>query len=210
MSEAWYVARTRPRTEHRAKDGLEREGIECFLPTVAAQARGPGSQDGPLFPGYLFVRYDHARSGTAPFHHVPEIAGLVAFGGEVPAVPDEIMSDLRQQVDQINGRGGLLHQIKPGDHVWIRLGAKTPESLAEVDGGSRAPHGLVRVLLRFLGQLTKAEVPTSALRFAREDEVQRERDSARPRRRTRGKGRYLRCIEPRPDASAEPVGAGSG
>jgi transcription antitermination factor NusG len=174
--------------------------MECFLPVVAAHSPGPGVQDDPLFPGYLFVRYDHARSGTTPLRQVPQIAGLVAFGGEVPAVPDEIVSDLRQQVEAINGRGGLFHDIGPGDHVWVRLGAKAPERLAEVDGGGRAPRGRVRVLLQFLGQLTKAEVPWSALRSAREDEVQHDREQASHRRRTRGRGRYLLGVGPRSGA----------
>lgn len=58
MTQRWYVARTTPLAEYVARDHLRTAGLEVFLPCGQTRTRRAGHHDTPLFPGYLFLRYD--------------------------------------------------------------------------------------------------------------------------------------------------------
>ena len=146
MALAWYVARTRPLAEYRTRDHLEASGIECFLPAIRTPWPRRGREDAPLFAGYLFTHYDLEEWGTMRLRRVPQFAGLVAFGGVAPSLPDEVIDELRQRVAEINGGGGLWRRFRPGDRVLVRLGCRESESLAEVVAEAKSPHGRLRVL----------------------------------------------------------------
>lgn len=195
MALAWYVARTRPLAEYRARDHLEAKAIECFLPVVSTPSPRRGREDSPLFPGYLFVRYDLRERGTLPLRWGQGLAGLVSFEGVAPSVPDKIIDELSCRVAEINGGGGLWRRFRPGDRVLVRLGSRESESLAEVVAEAKSPQGRVRVLLEFLGQLAEAEVPWQKVRPVSYGDGSGEAGGYLSRRRTRGRGRYLRGVE---------------
>ncbi|MCH7652110.1 MAG: hypothetical protein IIB14_00410 [Chloroflexi bacterium] len=196
MALAWYVARTTPLAEYRARDHLEARGIECFLPALRAPSPRRGREYTPLFPGYLFIQYDLEMCGTMQLRRVAEFAGLVAFDGVSPALPDDVIGELRQRLVEVNGSGGLWRQFQPGDRVLVRLDSRDSENLAEVMADGKPPHGRVRVLLEFLGRLAHAEVPLQNVRLAPNDNAFGQAGSFLPRRRTRGRGRYLHGIGP--------------
>ncbi|MEO1235931.1 MAG: transcription termination/antitermination NusG family protein [Planctomycetota bacterium] len=55
----WFVLQTRSQQERVVAGLLHARGTECFLPTSTRRtrtARGPGSREVPLFPGYVFLR----------------------------------------------------------------------------------------------------------------------------------------------------------
>src|SRR5215813_8236501 len=57
----WFVVYTLARCEDRARLGLEAKGFECFLPTLIRElrhARRAVIAKRPLFPRYLFCRFD--------------------------------------------------------------------------------------------------------------------------------------------------------
>ena len=207
MALAWYVARTKFQAEYRARDHLQAKAIECFLPTVSTPFPRRGREGTPLFPGYLFVRYEWQRWGTTPLRWGQGLMGLVTFEGVVPSVPDEVIDELRQRVAEIDGSGGLWRRFRAGDRVLVRLGSGGSGSLGEVVEGAKSPQGRVRVLLGFLGQLARADVPWRNVRLAPDgDAGVRKPDhpgpfeaspagtQGRPRRRTRGRGRYLHGV----------------
>ncbi|MCE2463810.1 MAG: transcription termination/antitermination NusG family protein [Dehalococcoidia bacterium] len=66
MALKWYVARTRPLAEYAARDHLETAGLEVFMPCARTCTPRLGHEDMPLFPGYLFLRYDRRNEATAP------------------------------------------------------------------------------------------------------------------------------------------------
>lgn len=196
MALAWYVARTRPFAEYRAKDHLERMEIECFLPAASTPSPRRGREDAPLFPGYLFTRYNLEQWGTGALRWGPGLAGLVAFGGVAPSVPDEVIDELRERVVEIDKSGGRWNRFHPGDPVVVRLGSRGTESLAEVVTDAKSPTGRVWVLLEFLGRLAHAEVPWQNLRPAPGGYGANESGAYLPHRRTRGRGRFLRAVGP--------------
>ena len=63
----WYVLRTKPKSEERADNYLHQHGIETFLPWIETPRYISGTQNKlltPLFPGYLFARFDLMESYT--------------------------------------------------------------------------------------------------------------------------------------------------
>ena len=193
MALKWYAARTRPLAEYMTRDQFMMSGLEVYLPCAQTRSPRPGYQDAPLFPGYLFVHYDLERHGWSVLRRAPQFAGLVSFGGEVPSVPDRVMEEMVRWVDGINGIGGLWTRYRAGERVRVGLGPL--ESLAEVLEEPKSPQAPVRVLLRFLGQLVEANVPWREVRPMGFHELAGDAGT-RPKRRTRGKGRWIRDCAP--------------
>ena len=185
MGLRWYCARTTPLAEYLAREHLKSAGLEVFLPCGHTRTPRHGHQDAPLFPGYLFLRYDLDAQGWAPLNRVPQVVGLVAFGGEAPPVPDEVIDELAQRVDAMNGKGSLWTRFQRGQ----ALGPM--ESLAEVVEEAKSPRARVRVLVEFLGRLVEAEVPWIDVQAVGSDQPTGNLDW-QPRRRTRGRGRWIR------------------
>ncbi len=55
----WYLVHTKPRQEWCALQNLERQGFECYLPTLPAEKLRQGGlavEGEPLFSRYLFIR----------------------------------------------------------------------------------------------------------------------------------------------------------
>ena len=68
-SARWLVVRTKVRQEQVARENLERQGFDLYLPTIRAARRRAGRWCAvvePLFPGYLFVHADAQRQSLAP------------------------------------------------------------------------------------------------------------------------------------------------
>ena len=106
FGEAWYVAITKPRHEKVVEKMLRKKGAEVFLP-IAEQVRkyksGRKIVTLPLFPRYLFVRFD---PNDKIFYHrildVPSLQGFIrskSSGGLLlPASTKEVES-LRVVID---------------------------------------------------------------------------------------------------------------
>lgn len=188
----WYVARTKPQSEYLARDYLEARGIECFLPTLTTPMPRRGRKDAPLFPGYLFARYDLGEWGTEFLRWGHGLVGIVAFDGFAPAIPADAIDALRYRVEAINAWDGAWIRFQPGDAVAVRLGSRDSEHFAEVATQPISPKGRVRVLLEFMGRLTRAEVPWQYVRpLGRGEYMPRSEYTHIRRRITRGRGRRI-------------------
>jgi len=198
MALAWYVARTNPRAEFLVQDQLENKGFEYFLPVVSTLSPRPGRADAPLFPSYLFLRYDVESPESTSIRTIPGLTGLVNFDGVTPAVPDEVIGSLRQTVADMNEGGGLTSKFWPGEQVWIRWGPGDTEDLAKVVSDTKSPRGRGQVLIEFLGRLVSGEVSRANIRPVHETEALEIEGQKRSRRRTRGKGRFVFGAAPRP------------
>jgi len=159
----WYCARTQPKHEHIAAGNVaKRLGLEVFNPRLRlerATRRGVVRVIEPLFPGYIFVRcvledhVDHIR-------YVSGVSSLVRFGQRIPAVPDEVVEELRQCF--ASGEPMLVEdRLQAGMEVMVAEGAFL---------GSRGvvvrvfpARQRVQILLDFLGRTTLAEVDRGAL-----------------------------------------------
>jgi len=155
---AWYCLRSQPKREHIAAASLRRlQGIEVFNPRLRVRKltrRGPVWFIEPLFPCYVFARFE-LSSLIVKVLYAFGVAEVVHFGARWPAVPDNVVDDLRARFGDAE-----LHPlppvVRPGDEVRIAAGPFL--GLVAVVHRYQPSSQRVQVLLEFLGRLTVAEL----------------------------------------------------
>jgi transcriptional antiterminator RfaH len=68
MSKEWFILQFKSNSHHQAKKNLTRQGFETFLPLHDTTSRKLSrfiNTSKPLFPGYMFIRFDRAESRVA-------------------------------------------------------------------------------------------------------------------------------------------------
>jgi transcription elongation factor/antiterminator RfaH len=166
MSFKWYALRSKPRKEDFVWHQLLARNIECYYPQLRVNPVNPRAKKlKPYFPGYIFVNVDLEDIGISALRWMPHTLGLVSFGGEPAIVPDNLIYQVRKNVERIKDLGGeLFKDLKKGDTVRIHSG---PFSGYEAIFDYRLPgKERVRVLLNFLEGPRKVsvELKTSQIR----------------------------------------------
>jgi transcriptional antiterminator RfaH len=120
----WYAVQTRTREESRAEDNLRAWGLETMMPLVREliyrPGRGTALRVKPLFPRYLFARFDLAAS-LAKVRYTRGVQNVVVLGGMPAMVPDDIIEMIRARI----GADGLVRlglDFKPGDRIRVHGG----------------------------------------------------------------------------------------
>jgi transcription elongation factor/antiterminator RfaH len=121
----WYALHTHRLQEERASENLNAWGVETFSPKY--RERRPNPYTGrpvyftrPLFPRYIFARFDAGRS-LRKVWFTRGVHRVVGFGDGPTPVEDEIIELFKSRV----GPDGLIQfnqEFKPGDKVIIRDG----------------------------------------------------------------------------------------
>lgn len=184
-SSDWRVVRTSPRAEFLAATELERDGQEVYCPRVFDPLITSLRPENPLFPGYIFLRYEDKGEGLPPFQPRHRVLGWLRLGGEIPIVSDSVITDLKTRVESLNQEGGIWRRYQVGEKVTVC--SNNLDTLAEVLDEPRSPKSRVNVLMEFMGRSVKAQVPWESLSPV--DPHYSERRNIR--RRTRGRGRLI-------------------
>lgn len=98
--------------------------MDVFYPYLKVKPVNPRSKkERPFFPGYMFVRVDLEEEGTNVLRWTEGTYGLVSFGGEPVAVPENMINELKHRMQHIEEAGGLVFEdLKQGDKVRIMKG----------------------------------------------------------------------------------------
>jgi transcriptional antiterminator RfaH len=194
----WYVVHCQPFGESRAAAALEGYlGLPVYLPEVWQRIRGQLRRVA-FFPRYLFVRANLYAVTTSRINATPGVLRLIAFGDIPQPVPAETIEAIRERVDHLNNRAGQPEYLfRPGDAARLKGGPL--HGLEAVFVRSMKSSTRARVLIDFLGQLSKADVEMGELEpvgVGAELETHGLQPvgtkAARVReRRTRGKGRAI-------------------
>jgi len=121
----WYCIHTRPVKESQATQYLkEMLGLETYFPRLKQQKtirRVRRIVTRPLFPRYLFCRFDLGEHYRA-VRYAPDVIDVVTFGERPATVSDALIGELRgwagEAVDVIT----LWPCLGPGDRVEITEG----------------------------------------------------------------------------------------
>lgn len=101
---AWYLIRTKTGKERWVKDQLQTTVPEVFLPLLRGKAPRWGRMAmsvGPLFPCYVFARFDLQRS-YFEVKYMSGVRGIVSAGSDPLAVPTTIVTEIRRRgVDDV-------------------------------------------------------------------------------------------------------------
>ena len=162
----WYLLYSKPRQEKCALDNLQRQGYECYLPTIPSEKLRQGLitvLDEPLFPRYLFIRLGQESSAKswAPIQSTKGVSRLVRFGIEPVRVDDFLIELLRTKEASVQTEPMRL--FKPGERVSL-----TEAPFSGIDGVFKEADGERRVivLIELLSKPVAVHVAPSSLRKA--------------------------------------------
>ena len=160
----WYLVHTKPRQEWCALQNLERQGYECYLPTLPAEKLRHGLfrvEGEPLFSRYLFIRLGVGESakGWGPIRSTKGVSRLVCFGTEPAKVNDQLITLLQEQEASVQASPERL--FNPGERVRL-----TDAPFVDVEGIFQMADGerRVMVLIEILSRQVAVRVSPASLR----------------------------------------------
>jgi transcriptional antiterminator RfaH len=159
----WYCVRSHPKSEHIAAANLRRhDDIRVFSPIIRYKRptrRGPVWVNEPLFPSYLFVRFDW--SGCFDMvRHTFGVSSIVHFGQHWPTIPERIISELQESLGGDEPKV-LEESLTPGEEIEISGGPF--DGLRAIVTRLFPARQRVAVLLDFLGRQTSIEIDRAAV-----------------------------------------------
>lgn len=138
----WFGVSVRPRFERVVESLLTNKGYELYLPLYRCRRQRSdrvAEIDAPLFPGYLFVRFDPIY--RLPIITTPGVLGVVGHGRIPEAIPDEEISAIHRML-----RSGSSAEpwpyVREGETVRICRG-----SLAGLEGVLARKKGQCRLVI---------------------------------------------------------------
>jgi transcription elongation factor/antiterminator RfaH len=138
----WYALQVWSRRESIIASHLEGQGLECFLPIYKCKRQWSDRKkelDQPLFPGYLFCRFD--LQNRRPVLMVPGVQQIVGIGRTPMPVEDGELDSIRQAL-----ASGLKNEPCPyfaiGERVRVNYG-----SMVDLEGILTNFKGSNRVVL---------------------------------------------------------------
>jgi transcriptional antiterminator RfaH len=147
----WYCVHTKPQREKQAVEQLSSLlGFEVYFPRIRLQKtirRVRRQVTEPLFPRYLFCRFDLASNYRA-VRYAHDVVNLVSFGEEPAVVANQLIDDLKSWANEESlVTGKPLFSL--GDRVQIAAGPM--QGLYAVILEARSDSERVALLLSILG-----------------------------------------------------------
>ena len=155
----WYVVNTVPHQEARADLNLKRQGYEVWLPAtsrVRRHARRVETVRAPLFPSYMFVKFDVERDPWSSINGTFGVRRLLCHGERPTPLPVEFVDALAASVDAEGLVANTEPALLPGQKLSILAGpfADCVATLVRIDSRDR-----VAVLLEILGREVATVLP---------------------------------------------------
>lgn len=153
----WYVIQTQVKMEPTAKENLVRQGFDVFLPQYEKKVK-KGLLTLPLFPGYLFTRFDPAVDRWQRIHSttgVSRILGYNAGANTICPVKPDVVPGLQAFCDPDTGVIDLeraypknIERFKEGDKVKILEGIFAGKHGTYWNGSPKGAHIILQLLNR--------------------------------------------------------------
>ena len=147
----WYVAQVMSQREGYAAEHLARQGFQTFSPLfyrTRSHARRRDTVLVPLFPGYIFVKFDIEADRWLA---VNSTRGVIRLVGPRLSAPSAVRPELFDLIMSRCSAGVLTklpEYIQPGHRIQITAGALAGQ-IATIE--ALDDRGRVRVLLSLLG-----------------------------------------------------------
>jgi len=163
----WIVAHCHANAELKAAAHLSRQGFDVYLPkykTTRRHARRVDIVIRPLFPRYLFVKFDAMATHWRPIRSTVGVSHLLTAGEKPLVAPAWVIDQLRQREDDSGLFLGLDEaSFNKGDAIQITDGPLADHQ-GVFDGLNDTQR--VAVLLDIMGRQVKTLVPLEAIRRA--------------------------------------------
>lgn len=173
-AQRWYALQVRTRWESSTSLILSGKGYEAFLPTYKTKKRWNRrfrEVNAPLFPGYVFCRFDAQK--RLPILVTPGVIAVVGRGriplpvddDEVAAIQTAVASGLRVepwpflelgqkvriQSDSLQGLEGILISFKGNQRIVVSVSLLRRSVALEIDRSCVQPIGPMRTRARKQG-----------------------------------------------------------
>ena len=158
----WYVIYTKPCAEDMARENLEQKNIDVFLPKIRESrysSKGQEVKIKPLFPNYLFAHMAYPDDYYAVIW-AKGVRRIVGDGTEPIPLDDTVVDFFKKQTEE-KGFIQPSSRLKTGDTVRVRNGAL--EGIIGIIDGSIDGKGRIKVLMDFLKESARIEIPYSSL-----------------------------------------------
>ena len=120
----WYLVHCKPGQDWRALENLERQGFNCYLPTLSVERIRNGRKTEikePLFPRYLFIKLDEVNDNWAPIRSTYGVATIVRFSDHPLPIDDRVIELIRKRLSSTR-KSRARRILKPGDRVRVTDG----------------------------------------------------------------------------------------
>jgi transcriptional antiterminator RfaH len=124
MSKEWFILQFKPNSYHLAKKNLTQQGFETFLPLYDATSRKLSrfiNTSKPLFPGYMFIKFDKAESDWYKINNTYGVSRLITFNSTLKSIPTTIVENLMMRYD-LSGKLLPIKELKKGAQVTVTKG----------------------------------------------------------------------------------------
>ena len=165
MSKEWFILQFKPNSHHLAVKNLNRQGFETFLPLYDNTSRRTSrfiNTSKPLFPGYMFIRFDKAKSEWHKINSTYGVSRLITFGSILKSIPTIFVDHLTKRYD-LSGKLLPIKKLKKGDQVTVLTGpfANFIATVEKYEANHR-----IWILMDLMGRETKIEAPSDALKLS--------------------------------------------
>ena len=165
MFNEWFVLQFKPNSHNQAEKNLNRQGFETFLPlqdiTLRKTSRFVASNK-PLFPGYMFIKFDRAESDWHKVNNTYGVSRLLTFNSILKSIPTKFVDSLMKRYDS-SGKLIPIEKLKNGDQVTVLKGpfANFIATVEKYEDDQR-----IWVLMDLMGRETKIQTPSDALKLS--------------------------------------------
>ena len=162
MSKEWFILQFKSNSHHLATKNLNRQGFETFLPLHETTSRKLSrfiNTSKPLFPGYMFIKFDRAESDWHKINSTYGVSRLITFNSILKSIPTSFVESLMKRYNS-SGKLIPIKKLKKGDHVTVLTGpfANFIATVEKYEADQR-----IWILMDLMGRKTKIQTPLDNL-----------------------------------------------
>jgi transcriptional antiterminator RfaH len=162
MSKEWFILQFKSNSHHLAAKNLTRQGFETFLPLHDTTSRRLSrfiNTSKPLFPGYMFIKFDRAEYAWHKINSTYGVSRLITFNSVLKSIPTIFVDHLMKRYDS-TGKLIPIQKLKKGDHVTVLKGpfANFIATVEKYESDQR-----IWILMDLMGRKTKIITPSDDL-----------------------------------------------
>ena len=162
MSKEWFILQFKSNSHHLAAKNLNRQGFETFLPLHDTTSRKLSrfiNTSKPLFPGYMFIKFDRAESEWHKINSTYGVSRLITFNSILKSIPTIFVDHLMERYD-LSGKLIPIQKLKRGDQVTVLKGpfANFIATVEKYEADQR-----IWILMDLMGRKTKIQTPSDNL-----------------------------------------------
>ena len=165
MTSEWFILQFKSNSHHKAAKNLNQQGFETFLPlhdiTLRKASRFVSTAQ-PLFPGYMFVRFDKTKVDWHKINNTYGVSRLVTFNSILKAIPSTFVDNLKRRYD-LSGKLMPMQKLKKGDQVKV-LNGPFANFIATVE--TYETDQRIWILMDLMGRKTKIQTSSDTLKLS--------------------------------------------